>query len=179
MENLHPANVELLRIERAEPEEDESDEEYEARLSVCLPNFPTEVARDWLVRHGPNAFRFYGWLNYRHFSFTLARLPLEFFDSVSSINDAAVKGWSEMILTEAHFRSYNLGKFMIENGTWPVPPIVLDNENGLVSPSGPPVARYQLLEGHHRLAYVRGLQNDSAVSILPEHSCWLVTHAER
>ena len=62
---------------------------------------------------------------------------------------------------------------MQENGTWPVPPIVLNYERDLYATNGRVLrAPYNLLEGHHRLGYLKNLAEQGDY-ILDQHKIWL------
>jgi len=173
---LNPLNVrnqDLLRYDEEDPPE--GDAEYARRLRALLPDFPAQVLADWILNHGRNAFREHGWLDYRQLRFALRDEPTAFFDTVATSNDSAVGSWSHQFRTDPQFQQYDLGEFMAANGTWPVPPIVLDNTSGLTTPRGEILGRHHLLEGHHRLAFLRGLQTPPALAIQPVHSLWLAT----
>lgn len=91
-------------------------------------------------------------------------------------NEPAVSSWGEAIRTEVEFQESELGSYMLTNDTWPVPPLVLDNSCGLVHPCGEPLGRHHLLEGHHRLAYLRGLAEPPGLLKQELHSVWWVTY---
>ncbi|HEX4497546.1 MAG TPA: hypothetical protein VIE43_17865 [Thermoanaerobaculia bacterium] len=154
---------------------DESGEDYRARLPFLLPYFPIAVLEDWLCRHG-NAVSLFGWLDYRQFRFSREEWQSVQVESVMSSNEPTVEGWSQLFRESQCRRKNRLGAFMINEGTWPVPPIVLDNTNGICSPAGQQLSRYHLLEGHHRLAYLRGLIADPRWEVEPSHEIWLVTY---
>jgi hypothetical protein len=69
-------------------------------------------------------------------------------------------------------RMNRLAKYMEENGTWPIPPLVFDNPDGrFLSSCGLPYKEpYDLLEGHHRMAilYALGLHTTGS------HRVWIV-----
>lgn len=155
----------------------ESDEEYLVRLRSRLPYFPDEVLEEWLVRHGSFAFIYYGWLDYRQFRFSREEWPsCNILELVTSGNERDVDYWTEELRDFSEAQQGGLGAFMISNGTWPSPPLVLDNAHGLRRPSGQPLSRYHLLEGHHRLAFLRGLATDQRWQVAPSHEIWLVTY---
>ena len=172
MDPILEANKLLERISSGEP-----DEEYLARLRSHLPNFPDEVLTDWLLRHGRFALVYFGWLDYRQFRFTREEWQTSvILDLVISSNERDVDYWTQELREFPEVQQQCLGAFMINNGTWPSPPLVLDNTHGLRRPSGQPLSRYHLLEGHHRLAFLRGLAADQRWQPAPTHLMWLVTY---
>ncbi|HVR95447.1 MAG TPA: hypothetical protein VMW27_02460 [Thermoanaerobaculia bacterium] len=155
----------------------ESDEEYLVRLRSSLPHFPNEVLKDWLVRHGDFAFVYYGWLDYRQFRFSREEWPTgKLLDLVTSGNERDVDYWTQELRKFPEVQQEGLGAFMISKGTWPSPPLILDNAHGLQRPSGQPLSRYHLLEGHHRLAFLRGIATNPRWQVAPSHELWLVTY---
>lgn len=177
MKHLHPRNEELLRISDDKLDSSESDDEYIKRLRILLPNFPPQVISDWIVCHGSSAFKEHGWFDFRLFRFELSKRPTHFFlNDVLTSNEPAIQDWALAIKTNRQFQEYNLGSYMITNGTWPVPPLVLDNPTDLIDPRGDTLGRYHLLEGHHRLAYLKGLAMEPATANRREHSVWWVTY---
>ena len=138
---------------------DESDEAYLVRLRSSLPHFPEEVLTDWLLRHGSFAFFLFGWLDYRRFRFSREEWQTsKLLELVISSNERDMDIWTQELREFPEVQQQRLGAFMINNGTWPSTPLVLDNTNEIRRPSGQPLSRYHLLEGHHRLAFLRGLE---------------------
>lgn len=155
----------------------ESDEEYLVRLRSRLPHFPDEVLADWFVRHGSFALILFGWLDYRLFRFSREEWQTaKILDLVVSSNERDMDYWTRELREFPEVQQNSLGAFMINTGTWPSPPLVLDNTHGLRRPSGQSLSRYHLLEGHHRLAFLRGLATDHRWQVAPSHEVWLVTY---
>lgn len=158
---------------------DESEDDYAMRLARELPYFPRDVLRDWLVRYGRCAFEHHGWLDYRAFRFEqVLRSTAFILKRVRSSNEPAIRSWASAIGSDPMHRNNGIGSFMLAKGTWSTPPIVLDNRDGLTSPNGERLARFHLLEGHHRLAYLRGLAVESQSPILQSHPIWLLSYLE-
>lgn len=176
MQDLHQRNEDLLP--GFDCEEDESKDQYEARLRAALPDFPSQVIRDWIVRHGESAFQEHGWLDYRRLRFDLTEMPTScLLQMVLTSNEQAVSGWSRAIRTDNDFQETRLGQYMLRAGTWPVPPVVLYNPSGLVKAQGAALGRYHLLEGHHRLAYLKGLFIPPPIPALEFHEVWKAMYA--
>lgn len=179
MNDLHPRNKDLLR-HRSDLQPFEADSLYQRRLQALLPNFPPPVIEDWILRHGDAAFELFGWLDYRRFYFeAYQRLTTFLQHEVRTDNEAAVECWSKLLREDESFRRQSeLGSYMLSRGTWPIPPILLDNSDGLVDPQGKPLGRHHLLEGHHRLAYLRSLAMPPAIETRPLHKVWSVRYEE-
>ena len=157
--------------------EKEDFERYYARVGPLLPNFPKSVLEDWLHRHAAFAFEQYGWLDYHSFRFEEETWPIERVALVRSGVEDTVNSWA-LDFHESDRRD-PLALYMTEHGTWPVQPIVLDNTSELRDPDGLPLARLHLLEGHLRLAYLRGLALRNPESVADRHRVWLVTGASK
>lgn len=70
-----------------------------------------------------------------------------------------------------------LGQFMLANGTFPVPIVVAENAGHVVCPrSGGEHMKepLQLIEGHTRLACLRGMISSDFPSLLAQHKVWVV-----
>ncbi|WP_231602662.1 hypothetical protein, partial [Herbaspirillum chlorophenolicum] len=70
-----------------------------------------------------------------------------------------------------------LGRFMLGHGTFPVPIIVAQDASHVIAPrSGGEhmKAPLHLIEGHSRLACIRGMINSSYPTLKMLHSVWVV-----
>ena len=122
--------------------------------------------------------RIYGWLDYRSFEFRSEQWTTQqIVDTVRSGNEPAVESWKNGLLITGRrsHRSLPLAQHMINHGTWPVPPLVFDNRDQLAEPDGNLLSRYRLLEGHHRLGYLRAMHESAEFSPSLEHKLWLAT----
>ena len=120
---------------------------------------PEEVGRDWLHRHWSHSP--FGWLPSAAYRFRLVEWP---HDQLHNIRT----GWSDFIedptpaiehgryLAVDHRKrfTYPLAEVMISTGTFPVPPVVIDNRDGhlasLPGASFPYPPAHLLIEGHRR-----------------------------
>ncbi len=177
MNELNPFNEDLVAVFDPEDPPFEKDERYRRRLGELLPEFPAQVVAAWFVRHGPSAFSEHGWLDYRRFRFHLDELPTDVLTrEAMTSNEPAIESWATMIWTRKGFQQSLLGSFMFDNGTWPVPPVVLNNAGGLVTPKGEQLGALHLLEGHHRLAFLKGLSSSPALATRRCHEVWKVLY---
>ncbi|MBK5275826.1 MAG: hypothetical protein JJE30_12330 [Desulfuromonadales bacterium] len=106
----------------------ESSEEYYQRVSPQLPNFPPEVVSQWLFHHFDSVMHRYSWLDFRSLVFSPQTWSTEdILAKVTAWNETAVENWKKALLTNQGFQSSRLGRYMISEGTWPVPPIIFNN----------------------------------------------------
>lgn len=150
---------------------------FAPRVAPLLPHFPPEVLEDWIYRHHGDAVRTYGWLDLRRLRFEKQTWPTErIVSQVRSRIENTVGGWAQVFADdgrEGHIhRRSRLGAFMLTQGTWPVAPIVLAGTSEIAAPSGVTLHPCHLVEGHHRLAYLRGLARMSGLEPQPQHEVW-------
>ena len=138
-----------------------------------LPHFPEEVLKDWLFLHGKHALFVDGTLDLFSLAFRKERWPTSrIIHDVGSWRESTVNAWRCAIVESFH-REGPLGSFMIEHGTWPVPPLVFDNDSGLKTNSGSEMFRYHLIDGHHRIGYLHGLASSDSDCLKTDHDLWL------
>jgi hypothetical protein len=149
-------------------------EAYRKRMRTRLPNFPEDQLESWLYRHFEDAVRVWGWLGFDRLEFERqvwsAKAVLE---QVQAFEPRLIHGWKRGLLEDRMFRRSWLGAWMIEQGTWPVAPLVLDNDGRASTPKGKALARFHLIEGHHRLAYLHALAECSEWEPRAEHDLWI------
>jgi hypothetical protein len=149
---------------------------YVERVAPRLPNFPEECLQQWLFDHRVNTLRQWSWLNIGSLRFREEMWRTEsVVEQVISSNEPAVENSKLLLLQSPDARESSLGAYMIRNGTWPIAPMVLDNPTGAKDPNGNQLARFHLLEGHHRVGYLRALLVKRDWSANTEHRLWLVS----
>lgn len=163
-------SIEPLRDDLGDPLE--SPEAYASRAQRLLPNFPEQVLTQWFQDHS-GVIEEHAGLNYRSLQFELAtfgpnelQLPcLAQHPTVVQYRDYFLQGVDSQ-------RTKRLAKYIQENHTWPVPPLVFDNPDGrFVASWGLRYSEpYDLLEGHHRMAVLYALGEHLQGS----HQVWLV-----
>jgi hypothetical protein len=154
---------------------------HRERIKHLLPNFPDVALKEWVWRHYGNAVSDYGWIGLPYLHFTPEAWPT---DRIL----AAVHGWENHGLIE-HWTKYLrenpdaladwLGSKMINEGTWPEPPMIIENSMGLARPDGLRLGEpFHLMEGHHRLCYLHALVADPRWQAQPEHRVLVVSVEE-
>lgn len=161
----------LQRVDNEKELEWESFDRYLARVHPLLPTFPEEVIRDWVYRHCEELYR-YDWLDFDRFVFRRENWPTQkVIQEVQTWNEGTVAAW-EPLIDDGHPR--RLETFMLTEGTWPVPISVIENPRAIPRPRARHFKEpFQLLEGHHRLAYLRTLAKTARA--YPSHNIWIAT----
>lgn len=150
---------------------------YVERIRPLLPNYPDDVLEQWLYRHWHCVRETWSWLGLHALSFVKVIWPAsQIYSQVKSGNQEAIDGWSQQFRREHILRESYVGKFMLQHRTWPVPPIVVRNDHGLTMPHGLKLGEpYNLLEGHHRLAYLRSMYEYGSLNPCHVHPLWVAT----
>ncbi len=162
----------LQRIDDEERLEKEPFPHFLRRVKPLLPSFPVQVIEDWVYRHC-EALYDYAWLDFDHFEFRLESWPTDrVIADVQTWNEDTLRAW-ENLINNGYPRK--LESFMLSHGTWPVPIVVIDQPRKIPRKTARRVFRepYQLLEGHHRLAYLRTLAREDRAA--PEHALWVAS----
>jgi hypothetical protein len=153
---------------------DESPHQYAVRLqSSLLPHWPSEVLIEWLYRHAGHIYA-YAFLRFELFQFSKVVWPLEKIPGREAFADPRFCDDFQNVEERARNRYDWLAKYMIVNGTWNTPVILLETPQVEIVAPGGWVLRYplHLLEGHRRLSFLTGLRAISKA--LPQHAVWLV-----
>lgn len=160
---------------RREPEDD-----YVQRMQrTHLPNMPQDVLHHWLYRNWGGIADDYIRLGLDTLEFGSA--PEQWsMDEVPILNC-----WAYHVIHgfEKDFdywlqKGEWLAKYMNKYGTWPVPILLFDNYDGLLSPrdyDDAPGIPYHLLEGHRRLGFFAALKSRNGLRAA--HEVWLVSKA--
>jgi hypothetical protein len=140
-----------------------------------LPNFPADVLDQWIVKTSGVLSQF-SWFEPTRASFSEEEWSTNrILREIEHWHEGGVEMEVAKFLEERSYReTFGLSKFMRENGTWPVAPIVFDNENGQQIQFGGGSPRYVMLEGMHRLGFLRGMKQLEPERLLQKHRVWLV-----
>ena len=152
----------------------ETQQEYLGRMADVVPNIPPDVLEQWLFRHWRGFESNWSWLDLSQVSFRQEVWSTErVFRQIDSLCMDLILGLSERLKSNRYVQSSWLGHFMLEEGTWPNPIIVLQNTDNLRNPYGKILRPFNLLEGHHRLAYFIAMKQLSHQALQHEHTVWL------
>lgn len=152
----------------------ESFNDYVARWPRELANFPECVIRNWVYRHWSDFKNL--WMNRSIQNFAFSERE---FSNAESMQVSHVGKWLETLdhwgdeLFSKQLRQETwLARYMLANGTTPAPIIVATGAEGLEHPRGGPMQAIQLIEGHMRLAYLRGMIRHAHPPLKPSHAVW-------
>jgi hypothetical protein len=155
----------------------ESFDDYYARWPNELSNFPRCVAENWVYRH---------WSDFEHlwldrkielFEFVQVALTNTEIMAIGHVGDwlETLDYWGDELFRNKMRQETWLAKYMLEHGTSPAPIIVAPDAVGLEHPRGLPMHPNQLIEGHMRLAYLRGMIRHHHPALKPSHLVWHVS----
>jgi len=148
---------------------------YIRRIGPLVPNIPPQILGQWFYDHFDSVLQRYSWINIPKMIFSL-----EIWDKGRILRDVrpwnpdAVESWAKQFMSGSEPYTSPLVNYMREKNTWPIPPIVLDNYNNLRMPDGHKISRYDLIEGHHRFAYFKGLMLSKHLCVPSEHDLWIL-----
>lgn len=167
------------KVERLAPFIDENEDPtekadaYAKRFQQTFPKFPSEVISQWFYDHRQSIHQ-NSWLPFGLLTFSLVELAtVEVFDSCFSNNPIVDQYRAHFEEGNTSRRMSRISEYIIENRTWPVPPIVMANpEAKIESPWGMKCdSPLHLLEGHHRFAVLHAYQ--SKVVLNATHKIWI------
>lgn len=172
--DYHPKTEKLIAaLDRSDDEEDRG---YLARVGSALPNFPPQVVDDWFRRHGAHVLDNTSYLDHRSLKFELAQWPTASLAQVTTRCEIA--DWTLGFVdrnTDLFYRGC-VSNYILQNGTWPIPPSILVGPERTIGADH--LGSAHLLEGHRRLAFVRGMAEENHPLIHPFHDVWVVREGE-
>ena len=150
---------------------------YLRRWPDALKNFPSCVVENWVHRHWQQFKSNWASRSPQEFTFRLERYTNNEIMCVGHVRDwlTTADHWGEELFTRQFRRESWLGAYMLKEGTTPVPIIVSDNSAGFEHPEGGVMAPFQLIEGHLRLSYLRGMIHRDHAALRREHLIWVVS----
>jgi hypothetical protein len=151
---------------------------YRERVHGFLPGFPDVVLKEWLWRHYTSAISAYQWLLLPHLAFRQEVWPTDRIlrDVGTWEGSDIIDHWCRMLLKKKDLQEDWLGSQMIKNGTWPEAPLIIPNPNGLARPDGLRLGQpFHLMEGSHRVGYLKALCTTPGWTSKESHTVMLVT----
>ncbi|MGF1683792.1 hypothetical protein [Photobacterium minamisatsumaniensis] len=148
--------------------------QWRPKAKQVLPNFPDDVLEQWVYRHWKGVLCNWGWLDFQSMQFSLEEWGSEQIQSkIQTPHQDVIDKLSGRMQNPIFQRSW-LVQEMQERGTWPVAPIVLHYERDLPTMNGKVLkAPFNLIEGHHRLAYLKRMIVDG-VDTQQTHKVWVI-----
>jgi hypothetical protein len=138
-----------------------------------LPNWPVEPLKEWLYRHANN-MEDYAFLGFEAFEFELTTWDVDRFPGREAFRDEGFCDSFQNVEERAAGNKYDwLAHYMLKEGTWNTPIILLDNRGvpGLLRETTLKTP-YHLLEGHRRLSFLHGIKRLGKAR--PQHPVWIV-----
>lgn len=142
----------------------ESLADYLERVYPLVPFIPPNVLAQWIYRHWRGFESNWSFIDLASHRFERERWPTaQIVANIDSRHMEVIDRWGEMLRHNRYVRRSWLGEKMLSLGTWSEPIIVLEPKPDACYPDGQPLPRpYCLLEGHHRLGYLRSMAEDGA-----------------
>lgn len=158
----------------------ESFETYYARWPDNFSSIPREVVEDWIYRHWADFRAHWASLRPHEWTFVKAQFLNHQIREIDHIGTWIAELDAEGVeyVTGAPRSRTRLAQFMLSSGTYPVPIIVARDAGHVIHPrsnSEPMKHQYQLIEGHCRLACLRGMINAEHPNLADVHEVWLVS----
>lgn len=149
-------------------------EQWKEKAQRVLPHFPDDVLEQWVYRHWKGVFYNWGWLDFQSMRFSLEEWTTTNIQSkIQTPHIDTVNKLSGRMMNPLFQRSWLVQEMQLL-GTWPVAPIVLHYERDLPMLNGKTLkAPFNLLEGHHRLAYLRQMA-EQGLDVCEHHKVWVV-----
>jgi len=156
----------------------ESFENYYAKWPEELAAIPQQVVEDWIYRH---------WRDFsNHWIESAPHLWVYRLEPFSNEQILAIDHFGNWIrdldaegveyVTGKPRSQANFAQYMLSNGTFPVPILVAKNAGHVVHPRSGGISMkepYQLIEGHCRLACIRGMIHSRHRALAPSHEVWV------
>jgi hypothetical protein len=158
----------------------ETFDQYYSRWPAALQNFPECVVKNWVYRHWQQFSDWWNGPSIAQFSFDRSTFDNFQITGIGHVDDwlDTLDYWGDELFQSRQRQSTWLGNYMLSNGTAPAPIIVATNAAGFEYPRGGTMKASQLVEGHMRLAYLRGMIRHKHSELKPAHSVWALTLPE-
>lgn len=158
----------------------ESFEAYYSHWPSALSSIPKEVVEDWIYRHWMDfenhwvALKPHQWLYQKTELSNDEILSIDHFGTwIKELDCEGVE-----YVSGAPRSNTRLARFMLEHGTFPVPILVAKDSGHVIHPRSNSEAMrepLQLIEGHSRLACLRGMIQVQHPALASKHEVWLAT----
>jgi hypothetical protein len=152
----------------------EAEDVYVARMRAGpLPNWPVEPLKEWLHRHA-NQMEDYAFLGFEGFQFELETWDLSQIPGREAFKDEQFCDNFQDVEGRAADNQHDwLAHYMLREGTWNTPIVLLDNRRAPGFLHEPKLKMpYHLLEGHRRLSFLQGLRRLGKARA--QHTVWIV-----
>lgn len=158
----------------------ETFDSYYARWPQELSAVPRQVVQDWIYRHWRDFSNHWSGLAPHTWSYELKSLSSEEIRSIDHVGTWISELDAEGVeyISDTPRSRTRMAKYMLEYGTFPVPILVAQSAGHVVHPRS--VREFmkeplQLVEGHCRLACLRGMMNAKHPNLAHQHQVWVAT----
>jgi hypothetical protein len=143
-----------------------------------LPNWPAEPLKEWLHRH-PDNMEVYAFLGFEQCRFELATWGVSQIPGREAFRDERFCDDFQKVEVRGAVNEHDwLAHYMLKEGTWNTPIVLLDNRGLGGYPQETRLnAPYHLLEGHRRLSFLQGLKRLNKARL--SHALWIVHRSGR
>ena len=145
------------------------------RVSRLLPNFPENVLGQWIYEHWNDVGRF-DWINFPRLEFRTESWTTEQIKSCGAATHPFVELHRRHFETgEGGRRTNRIARYMQQHGTWPVPPLFVENQAGSIKyPDGGLFCKpFHPIEGQHRVGVFMSLAQSG--KLRSHHAIWRVS----
>jgi hypothetical protein len=154
-------------------------ETYFERWPIEYGHVPSGVVETWVYRHWRD---FQRWLPLQplHWAYELEQMTSTDILTIGHVGSwpETLKYWGDDLFEGKSRRATWLGRTMLDIGTTPAPIIVARNAGRYSHPreaNAPFVEPYQLIEGHMRLAYLKGMIRHGHPQLRSYHEVFVAT----
>ncbi len=157
----------------------ESLDQYIKRWPSKYDHFPKCLVNNWVYRHWPEFSTYWYKTGVLDWKYELQEFDIHTLLKISHHGDwiQQLDCWGDHLFRNEHRKRTWLGSYMLEHGTTPAPILVLESDGELPHPrshSGEKMcAPLQLIEGHMRTAYLRGMINNEYGKLQKRHLVWV------
>jgi hypothetical protein len=158
----------------------ESFDAYYARWPNELASIPKQVVEDWIHRHWRDFASHWVKLSPHAWAYELKTLTSEEVLTIDHIGTWIAELDAEGVeyVSGARRSQTRLATFMLDRGTFPVPILVAKMSGHVVHPRSRDERMkepLQLIEGHARLACLRGMINSAHPRLASKHQVWVAS----
>ena len=185
MSLIHKSWLELKPNENEDGNQEWFDEYYKRiKLKKEFKNIPKEVFEQWIHAHHKNyeTLNNYAWIDYEKVEFKLLKWSFEKLENINIIENYREYSDSRAICNDlSQFCCCDKDlKHWKENGTWRIPPIILDVKSIIDDiPKWSEIKEpFQLVEGHSRIGYLKSMNRINKLGkekISDNHKIYLMT----
>lgn len=147
---------------------------YYTRWPAEFSNFPKCVVENWVYRHWKDFKDLWLDRSIEDFVFELTEFDNAQIMEISHFGNwlETMDYWGDELFRNKLRQSTWLAIYMLANGTTPTPIIIAPNASGLEHPKGVSMQKLQLIEGHMRLSYLRGMIKHNHAALKASHVVW-------